>query len=428
MYSADRFGVRTAPPSKLPFLLLVPLVIAGLVDLPGDFREGTISMLGILGAVQLAVAVAGLFLARVYPRRVLSRFLPYGLFLGWMTARSVVEWPYQGGPEQGGLQNGLAYGLFGAEFLLGATLAALAPTAVLPVLRRGFVVLDAVALFLVAISVPQGLPGVDFLGQWWVSPRSVALVAIVPLAWHLASWCHGHSFSGARALLWVLAVLTSLSRTGTAIAVLLFAIALFVHAWLTPGKLLRRSPLAAIAVATVAIVVFTYQSTFYQRFFEGYTRVEVGGVSLSTSGRSKMWPIVFDSAMRHPISGGGLGSSQIALGEYIHPHNEYLRVWHDGGFIGLGLLLFAFTRWLVLLRRQYVHAVRASQPNPAIDLAALLALLGLILAAITDNGLMYMFVVAPCGILIGAAFGVRALADTPRSPTIARYAEAPLGA
>jgi hypothetical protein len=54
--------------------------------------------------------------------------------------------------------------------------------------------------------------------------------------------------------------------------------------------------------------------------------------------------------------------------------------------------------------------------------------LGLILAAITDNGLMYMFVVAPCGILIGAAFGVRALADTPRSPTIARYAEAPLGA
>jgi hypothetical protein len=92
------------------------------------------------------------------------------------------------------------------------------------------------------------------------------------------------------------------------------------------------------------------------------------------------------------------------------------------------LILFAFARWLVLLRRQYVHAVRTSQPNPAIELAALLALLGFVLAAITDNGLMYMFVVAPSGILIGVAFGVRAFGDKPRSPAIARYAEAPLGA
>jgi O-antigen ligase len=120
-----------------------------------------------------------------------------------------------------------------------------------------------------------------------------------------------------------------------------------------------------------------------------------------------MWPIVFDSAMRHPVFGGGLGSSQEALGEFIQPHNEYLRVWHDGGVIAIGLLVFTFITWLLQLRRQYAWAVRTLRPHPEIELAALFTLLGIVLAAITDNGFMYMFVDAPAGLLIGAACGVR---------------------
>src|SRR5262245_19820631 len=241
-YFADRVG---APPARVPglWLLVVPLVIGALADLPGDFRAGTISVLGVLGGLQVLIAVVGLLLVGVYPRTVLSLFWPYGLFVAWMFGRSLFAWPFQGGPDQGALQNGMAYTLFGIEFLLGATVAAAATSAwVMPVLRRGFLLLDVIALVLVAISVPQGLPSEGFDGEWLVSPRSVALLAIVPISWHLARWTHGAKGEGLRALLWVLAVFASLSPTVTAVATVTFVLAMLVQLWLTPGKFVRRAP------------------------------------------------------------------------------------------------------------------------------------------------------------------------------------------
>jgi O-antigen ligase len=408
MYFADQFRSTTTRPPGLSFLL-VPLVLAALVDLPGGYRAGTISALGVLGFAQVMIAILGLLLVRVYPRAVLSIFWPYAVFLAWMFLRSAVTWPSQQGPDQAALQNGMAYTLFGVEFLLGATVAAAATSAwTMPVLRRGFLLLDIIGLALVAVSARFGLPGEGFeSADWWVSPRSVALLAIVPISWHLAHWAHGARGEGFRAVLWMVAVVASLSRTATAVSIALGLLALAVQFWLTPSRFVRRVPLVLSGVLIVGLLVIAFPTTFYERFIGGYTRYEVGGFSVSTSGRTVMWPIVFDSAMQHPVLGGGLGSSQAALGEYIQPHNEYLRVWHDGGVIAVSLLVFAFITWLLQLRRHYVWAVRTSRPHPEIELAALFTLLGIVLAAITDNGFMYMFVDAPAGLLIGAAFGVR---------------------
>jgi len=386
--------------------MLVPLVLAALVDAPSNLRAGTFTALGALGALQLMLALFGLLLVRVYPRTVLSLFWPYGLFLAWMFSRSVVAWATSGGPNQGALQNGMAYTLFGVEFLLGAALAAAATTAwTMPVLRRGFIALDVIGLALIAINVQQA--GLE--GEWWIGPRSAALLAIVPISWHLAGWSHGSRGEGLRALAWILAVFASLSRTVTAVAIVTFLLALLVQLWLTPGRFARRAPLIAMGMLIVGLLVLGYQSTFYTRFFEGYTRYELGPLSIPTSGRTALWPRVFDSAMEHPIVGGGLGSSQqVAIEELSQqPHNEYLRVWHDGGVIGISLLLFTFVSWLLQLRRQYAWAVRTSHPHPEIELTAVFTLLGIVLAGITDNGFMYMFVDAPAGLLIGAAFGVR---------------------
>jgi O-antigen ligase len=422
MSFADQFKPTATRPPGLSFLL-VPLVLAALVDLPGSFRTGTISALGILGAAQVMIAAVGLLVVRVYPRAALSLFWPYGLFLAWMFFRSMLTWPSQGGPTQAALQNGMAYTLFGVEFLLGAAVAAAATSAwTMPVLRRGFFLLDVIGLALVAVSVRTGLPAEGFEAVWWVSPRSLALLAIVPISWHLARWSHGARGEGFRALVWILAVFASLSRTVTAVATVTFFFALLVQLWLTPGRFVRRAPLVAVGVLIVGVLVLGFQSTFRDRFFEGYTRYEIGGISVSTSGRTTMWPIVIDSAMQHPVLGGGLGSSQEALGEYIQPHNEYLRVWHDGGIIGVSLLVFVFFSWLLHLRRQYVWAVRTSRPHPEIELAALFTLLGIVLAAITDNGFMYMFVDAPAGLLIGAAFGVRVFEGSVSNKPIAEVA------
>jgi O-antigen ligase len=434
---ADPFRPVLTRPPGLSFLL-VPLALAALVDFPGSFRSGSISALGVLGALQVLIAAIGLLVVGIYPRAVLSLFWPYGLFLAWMWGRSLVDWPSQGGPNQGALQNGMAYTLFGIEFLLGAAVAAVATSSwSMPVLLRGFRLFDVIGLAMAALSIATGLPGEGFDATWVINPRSLALVAIIPISWHLARWSHGHRGEGVRALLWIVAVFASLSRTVTAVATVTFLLALLVQLWLRPGQFVRRAPLIAMGMLLVGLLVIGYGSTFSDRFFGGYTRYEIAGFSVSTSGRTIMWPIVFDSAMEHPFVGGGLASSQIALGEggggaqeFVQPHNEYLRVWHDGGLIGISLLVFSFISWLLQLRRQYAWAVRTSRPHPEIELAAFFTLLGIVLAAITDNGFMYMFVDAPSGLLIGVAFGVRLFEESASHKRFAPvlHSEAPLGA
>ena len=346
----------------------------------------------------MAAGVLGLVAARMYPRVVLSLFLPYGLIPMLDDHPESRDLAVRRRPRPG--RHTERDGLYALRS--GVSARSLSSSKRIECDRLQFSAgasscSTALRWPLVAISLRQGLPGDGFEGDWLVQPRSLALLAIIAISWHLAWWSHGRRGEGFRALMWILAVFASLSRTATAVAVLTALLALMVQLWLTPSRFVRRVPVVAVGTALVALLVLAYGSVFYQRFFEGYTRVEVAGISVSTSGRNRMWALVFDSAMQHPIAGSGLGSSQRALGELVQPHNEYLRVWHDGGIIALALLLFAFIRWLFLLRRQYVWAVRTARSDPAIELAALFTLIGIVLAAITDNGFMYMFVDAPPG-------------------------------
>ena len=68
MSFADQFRPTATRPPGLSFLL-VPLVLAALVDLPGDFRAGTISALGVLGAAQVMIAAVGLLVGTRLPAR-----------------------------------------------------------------------------------------------------------------------------------------------------------------------------------------------------------------------------------------------------------------------------------------------------------------------------------------------------------------------
>ena len=117
--------------------------------------------------------------------------------------------------------------------------------------------------------------------------------------------------------------------------------------------------------------------------------------------------------MRHPVIGAGLGSSQSALQEFDsetvgHPHNDYLRVWHDGGWIGVAFLVIALFYWLAVLGRQWYRNARRLSDHPEVDLAAFLVLLGVMLSSVTDNGLVYSFVMALSGLLVGSALGLDA--------------------
>jgi O-antigen ligase len=88
-----------------------------------------------------------------------------------------------------------------------------------------------------------------------------------------------------------------------------------------------------------------------------------------------------------------------------HPHNDYLRLWHDLGLVGLGLFVLALASWGLILARGVYPAVTRGGQAAYMELAGLLALLALTLAIVTDNALVYPAVMAPMGILIGAGLG-----------------------
>jgi O-antigen ligase len=137
----------------------------------------------------------------------------------------------------------------------------------------------------------------------------------------------------------------------------------------------------------------------------------VRDVGINVAGRVEAWDLVVRSARESRIVGKGIGSSNVLLmshfvgGSFDHPHNDYLRVWHDLGLIGLGLLLFALFSWASILAREWYHAERQGKPAACTELAGLLALLALMLAMVTDNPIVSTYIMAPTGILVGAGLG-----------------------
>jgi O-antigen ligase len=93
-----------------------------------------------------------------------------------------------------------------------------------------------------------------------------------------------------------------------------------------------------------------------------------------------------------------------------HPHNEYLRIFHDFGLVGLLLWLWGFS---VLLGRTFLawrRADRTRDPDAFVHLAAWLGLVSLALGMVTDNPLRHVHVLLPLGLTVGASVGMTAMA------------------
>jgi O-antigen ligase len=237
----------------------------------------------------------------------------------------------------------------------------------------------------------------------------VALLGLVALSWHLPQWQYGSRSAGVRSAAWVCAIVLSLSRTASAIALSYVAVAVALQMMVSTRRFIVRVPLVALASVLLLAGIHDY-IPFEERFFTGDTSMNVGGFDVNASGRLDIWAIVIESGQRSPVFGSGLGSSNKAvadLGERVgHPHNDYLRVWHDLGFVGVTLLLAAFGTWITTLRRAWLVTRKRAPELAALQLAGYLGLLALMLSAVTDNALVYPYVMGPLGVLIGAGLGV----------------------
>jgi O-antigen ligase len=129
---------------------------------------------------------------------------------------------------------------------------------------------------------------------------------------------------------------------------------------------------------------------------------------VATQGRSIAWPRLFAHAMEAPVIGHGMGTASaytysVTHNEHFsHPHNEYLRLLHDAGLIGLLSWLAGFLHTWTMARR-VEDSAGSGQYRDAHALAA--GIVGLIPAflvlSLTDNIGFYTFVTVPFGILLG---------------------------
>ncbi|MCX5388863.1 polysaccharide biosynthesis tyrosine autokinase [Streptomyces sp. NBC_00094] len=253
---------------------------------------------------------------------------------------------------------------------------------------RAAAVVAAIGYLVTVVLVGPG-NGVLYPGRLFGEVIWIGMVAAVPLAersrWGWLAPC-----------LLVIADILSLSRTSAAVCLVL------VLGVVLKGRgrgEFRRAALLATVVAAAAYVLVDWYRPLQDRFTQN-DRQTFAGLEIGTSGRSWLWETTWASIEEAPWLGHGIGSVERVVG---HPHNDYLRLWHDLGLLGLVLWTLVI---LVIGRGVYRRRRAAANDDDwAIHQAALLAVVGLSLNVATSNLLVYLFVMMPVAVVIGTSMG-----------------------
>ena len=379
-------------------MVLAIVVISGSADFLGRFDAGPISTMGML-TILYAGGIWAIWImrARGTPHQTLV-IVPFLLFAGWGLL-SLVLW-YEASVSS--VQNVLVIAAFlGLVFLSARDIRAGATTEA--ALGKAFDIATglAAALYLAGMVLPGSL------ARYSIGTRTFALFIMVSLAWYVAGWRTGSR----RSLLMAVGIVgllgLSLSRTAFVTALALFPLAQMRLS--SVGGWFRLIFSGVIAVGLLYAAVW-YIEPLHERFFEGDTSLELFGLRINTEGRMAAWEVVIDSYNEKPWLGKGVGSSQALIDVHFpwlnHPHNDYLRILHDYGLVGMVLWAVGYIWLLVVTWRAWQRADRSRDPAGRVHLAAFLALVGVALAMITDNVIVYIFVMAPLGVLVGTSLGL----------------------
>ena len=242
-------------------------------------------------------------------------------------------------------------------------------------------------------------------GKQIMFPRAFALYALIVLSIYLAKSRNGHKFSFFMALVVIGTIGYSLSRTALAVAIILLL--------LSRIKLNFRGIFSFLLIGTIAFSGFYLAikniPQLNERFFMGDMKFEVAGIPINAMGRAELWNSTLNSYKEYLIFGQGVGSSEKLLrsGGFVttHPHNDYLRILHDYGAIGLLLWIVGFIKLLNVTWRNWHKSEKIGIPS-TIHVAAFLLLVALSLMMFTDNPMVCGFFMAPLGIVVGTSMGL----------------------
>ncbi|MFE3659930.1 O-antigen ligase family protein [Streptomyces sp. NPDC059165] len=215
-------------------------------------------------------------------------------------------------------------------------------------------------------------------------------------------------------------VVLSGSRTAMAVAGLLLVCAPLCS---TSGPRRMRYLLRMSLIAAAGYAGLMHIQVLRDRFFTG-DMVLVEGAVVNVSGRDLLWSVVSDHAGASPWTGFGGGSATNFVRQFVRtagePHNDWLRIWHDFGFVGMGL-------WAICFFGLMAHCALLARKNSGRDArphcAALLSLLAVGMVMITDNILIYYYAMLPLGVIVGLSIANRDAEDAAGADVAAQDAD-----
>ncbi|WP_341527217.1 O-antigen ligase family protein [Nostoc sp. UHCC 0302] len=390
--------------------LSTTLLVCGLTDLLRGLKLGGISGLGL---ITLIYAVTSWFL--VFSRSKIPKAV---LLTSWLVLFVIFAlldglWHYSTLSIVSLIQNLSLYVAF-VGFVVLSTIQSNRNLEIPEYISKNFPKAIKISVSLYALSLLITGPGASLI----MGARSFALFGTIGMAWWLATWRYRMPGSLWWAGFTLVTIALSFSRTALLIAIILFPLS---QISLTSFKGFMRMTLTILLIVTVSFLAFTFVEPIRARFTAVGDNATVGGVKINTSGRSAAWPVAYASAMESPWIGKGPGSVGIILAKrvgpaFAHPHNDYLRILHDFGFIGLTFWLLGYWQLIIRTWQNWQWADKNDQENAYIHLAAFLSLVAVALAMISDNVVVYIFAMAPLGILVGASLGI-----TSRRKKIIKY-------
>lgn len=235
---------------------------------------------------------------------------------------------------------------------------------------------------------------------------ATALAGITFFAYHLARLFAGKRRSGYVVIVILLGHVLLGARIvfGAEVLLLLFG-RMLAEGFRWPFRLrLSRASIVSFLILAAGALTILSSGILERKFIEGDKAWNIAGVNINTSGRAYMWEQVVDSWLESPWVGHGTPGppEMLATPRWSHPHNDYLRLLHQLGIVGLISWLIFFV--LSLRRsRSAVNYHRAGSSERVVAHAAYMAAVGLAIGMLTDNAIVYSYVVYPISAMLGVA-------------------------
>jgi hypothetical protein len=211
-------------------------------------------------------------------------------------------------------------------------------------------------------------------------------------------------------ILWVLlASIPFIAVTRTAIAAALLTFPLSLAAPLS----LSRRIVALALVALVGLAIFNTERVQKKMFYSGQGTLEDVNSSnrdFATSGRKFMWEKMEAAAMDEKWTGHGTGMGETFVyritRKLAYPHNDWLLIFFDYGYLGLAL-------YILCLMRTILHGFFKARQESVLETRVLFftgisAFVPFTIMMFTDNVMVYVSYFGNLQfIILGLAYGAR---------------------